>query len=131
MDGSVRAPAGGVPGSCPHLSPAGDRLVYSVRFHGSFSQALDGSSPKPIGTFNAFGYVDGILSPDRAHLAFRTRAGDATTQLLQVLSLVDDTVATVLTTTDDLVGEAWSPDGDRLAVAHTRGGQVTIDLIES
>jgi Tol biopolymer transport system component len=116
---------------CSHLSPTGDRVAYSVRFQGMFVESLDGTGRQGIAGFSNFGWMDGIWSPDRSRLAFRTNEANGLWQELKVLSIIDGSVTTVFKTNlDDLLSEgAWSPDSQRVAVAHGRGGEGTIEVI--
>ena len=117
---------------CPNLSPDGSEVAYSVQFGGLFFEPLgERTGRRHIGKFSQFGFMDGVWSPDRSHLAFRAQF-EGTTQRFQVVSMDDDSARTLLTTTtEELIGEAaWSPDSRRLALPRARDGQATIDIVD-
>ena len=117
---------------CPNLSPDGSEVAYSVQFGGLFFEPLgERTGRRHIGRFSQFGFMDGVWSPDRSHLAFRAQF-EGTVQRFQVVSMTDDSVRTLLTTTtEELIGEAaWSPDSHRLALTRAHDGQATIDIVD-
>ena len=120
--------------SCARLSLDGTSAAYVARFGGAYVTRLDDGSHRRIAEWadvNSFGYKQGTWSPDRAHLAFWTTEG--TGAALNVLSITDGALSTLVTTMT--IGgatseAAWSPDSNRVAVAITRDGQLTIEIVD-
>lgn len=102
------------PGTNPHWSPDGRRILYDRPFWDIYSVAADGSDVQAV---NADPSTDtGVLpSPDGSRVAFRSdRSG---TFQLHVMN-VDGSGETQLTFGDEIPrGWVWSPDGTRIAFA--------------